>query len=181
MSISKKVLNMRAKELGNGSPKEVLCKANEDLSPDFNKYAFVTALYGILEFSTGRFTFCRAGHEAPILFKSGMQGQAFDTKGMPLGTDIGKRFHFFLEEKTIHIAPDDYLLLCTDGLAESRNEREGIFSRARLLFSVGQVKPSMTCREALHRILQTVEEFSGGRSQEDDITAILLHRIAPGR
>ena len=177
MGICKKVLQIRAKEIGNGSPKAVLCKANSDLVPDFHKYAFVTALYGILHLQTGRFTFARAGHEAPITFGPGPQQSCLSTRGMPLGVDTGKRLQLALEEQSVEILPGGFILFCTDGLAEARNDRGQVYSRQRLLFTIGQVRRSSTCREALETVLDSVSEFSAGRPYEDDVTAILLHRL----
>jgi len=177
MGISKKVINLRAKQIGNGSPRQVLCHANADLIGDFHKYAFVTALYGILNLESGNFTFARAGHEMPVLFGPGPFKTIVDSKGIPLATDAGKLFDRMLEEKTMQIQKGASLFLCTDGIAECWNNRGLQYSRERLLFTLGQSKRNLSCREVLDGILQSVNDFASGNPQEDDMTAILLKRL----
>jgi serine phosphatase RsbU (regulator of sigma subunit)/ABC-type transporter Mla MlaB component len=177
MGISKKVLSIRAQEVGNGSPLEVLLRANRDLVPDFKRNSFVTVLYGILDPPTGRFTFARAGHEHPILFGAGSGCTTVQSRGVPLGTDLGGRAPHLFEEKTVEIPPGGYLFLSTDGLAESRNDRGTIFSRNRLLFLLSQIALAPSARTVLDRVVQSVKEYCGTRAHEDDVTTILLHRM----
>jgi serine phosphatase RsbU (regulator of sigma subunit) len=177
MGISKKVIHLRAKQIGNGSPKQVLCHANADLVGDFHKYAFVTALYGILNLKTGSFTFARAGHEMPILFGPGQFKTILQSKGIPLATDAGKHFDRILEEKTVTIEKGVSLFLCTDGIAECWNNRGLQYTRERLVFTLAQSKRNLACREVLDGVLQSVNDFASGSPQEDDMTAILLRRL----
>lgn len=178
MGISKKVLNIRAQEVGDGSPLEALLRANRDLVPDFKKYSFVTVLYGILHPSSGRFTFARAGHEHPVLFGPGIQGTTVEARGVPLGASLGGREGLLFEEKTVEIPAGGYMLLTTDGLAESRNDRGTIYSRERLLFALRSIAPAPSAHTVLERILQSARDYCGTRPPDDDVTTILVHRLA---
>ena len=177
MGITKKIINLRARSIANGSPREVLCQANADLIPDFHKYAFVTVLYGVLDLSTGRFTFARAGHEIPILFGPGPEQKAIVTRGMPMASDASQRFANSLEEACIEIPPGGSLFLCTDGLPESKNEKGQPYTREKLRYSISLVKSGLACRDVLDSILHSVNDHGGGRPQDDDITAILVQRL----
>ena len=176
MGITKKVTILRARGADNGSPRDVLIQVNADLHGDFNKYAFVTALYGVLDLPTGRFTFARAGHETPVVFGGEMAPQVIACSGIPLCTDAGRNFNRLLEEKTVEIPRGGHLLLFTDGLPECWNQRGACFTRERLLFLLGQMKTDAACQPLLDRILQSISEFADGRAQEDDMTAILVKR-----
>ncbi len=174
MGICKKVLNLRAKEAGRGSPREVLLRAHRDLAPDFHRCSFVTALYGILELPTGRFTFCRAGHEPPIVFGPDIPPRPIESRGAILGAKIHQGDE--LEDKSVEVPPGGYVLLYTDGLPELMDSRGAVYTRDRLLFSLGQVTPELSCREALNAILRSAQGFAEGEPQADDITTILFCR-----
>lgn len=174
MGICKKVLNLRAREVGHSSPREALLRAHRDLAPDFHRCSFVTALYGIVELSTGRFTFCRAGHEPPIVFGPDLAPRVVGSRGALLGAQIPKGD--YLEEVSIEIPRGGYVLLYTDGLPELMDSRGAIYTRQRLLFSLGQVTPELSCREALNVILRSAQGFAEGEPQADDITTILFCR-----
>lgn len=181
MGISKKVLSIRAKEEGKGSPRRALCRANLDLASDFRRYSFVTVLYGILELGSGRFTFCRAGHEPPIVFAPELGAHAIETDGMPLGTELQRQFEALLEEKTVHVPPGGLLFFCTDGLPERKNGKAALYSRDRLVFELGRVDFGRSCQGIQEIILAGAEDFADGIPQEDDITTILVRRKGRGR
>ena len=176
MGITKKVISIRATN-GELSPYQVLCQVNNDLVGDFNKYNFSTALYGILHLPSGRFTFARAGHEVPLMF-SPNYCQAVESKGIPLGIDTGTTFCHMLEEKTVELRRGSFLLLCTDGLAECMNNRGSSYTRERLQYALRDVREDATAVQFLEEFLHSIQEFAGGRSQEDDMTAIVVQRNA---
>ncbi|MGQ9591444.1 MAG: PP2C family protein-serine/threonine phosphatase, partial [Planctomycetota bacterium] len=181
MGISKKVLHLRASEAGSASPREALARANRDLAPDFDRYSFVTVLYGILEFSTGRFTFSRAGHEPPVVFGRDAPPRVLESRGGALGARLEKGGGFVLEDRSVDLTAGEYVFLYTDGLPELRNARGALYTRDRLVFSLGQVIPEFTCPDALDAILRSAQEFAEGAPQEDDITTILVCRRESGR
>jgi serine phosphatase RsbU (regulator of sigma subunit) len=177
MGISKKVIQLRAQSSEFKTPYQVFRQSNADLLGDFSRNAFVTALYGVLELSTGAFTFVRAGHEVPVIVDADGKQTVLSPKGMPLGIDSGKNFDRILEETSVQLPKGGFLFLYTDGLAECWNPRGACYTRDRLLFSLSQIKTSRGCQEVLDRILRAISEFAADRAQEDDMTAILLKRM----
>jgi len=51
------------------SPKEVLEAVNKSLSVNNDACIFVTAIFGVYNIKTGKFTFVNAGHNPPLLKK----------------------------------------------------------------------------------------------------------------
>lgn len=175
MGITKKVLRLRANS-AEKPPAIALSEANEDLVSDFNRYTFASALYGVLEIPTGRFRFARAGHEAPVII--GPQRTLIpDSKGIPLGIDTGRNFCHILEEKCVEMQKGEFLFLCTDGLAECWNTRGVSYTRERLRYYLQSNQYGATAKSLLDGLIQSINEFSGGRPQEDDMTAILVQRL----
>ncbi len=177
MGITKKVIRIRAVDDTSNSPRSVLCKASKDVSEDFSPASFVTVLYGILDTTNGMFTFTRAGHEHPIII--GPEPASMETitsKGMPLGMDKLIKLEPALDETTIQLAEGACLLLCTDGLPEARSEKGVLYSRDRLDFDLKGVSADTSCQEILELISRSLDDFTGGAPQEDDITVVLVKR-----
>ena len=57
---------MRAAVLQTDSPAEALRQVNDLLYPDCEQGMFVTAVYGVLDLKTGKFTYANAGHNPPL-------------------------------------------------------------------------------------------------------------------
>ena len=177
MGISKKLISIRAQDSRFETPSSVLAQVNVDVTKDLNRQTFVTALYGVLDIPSGKFCFARAGHEVPILFYPGQTEISVESKGVALGLGIERYFNSQIEDVTVTLEPSWCLLLCTDGLSECRNQKEAIYSRERLVFELSQSDPRKTPAQILHRLLDTLETFSEGHAQEDDMTAILVQRL----
>lgn len=177
MGITKKVIQLRARDPDEASPGTVLRRTNRDFVGDFNRNSFVTVLYGTLDLGTGVFTYARAGHEMPIIFGPKHPALAIPSGGIPLGIDGGKHFDASLEEKSLTIPPGGYLFLYTDGLPECWSSRGSCYTRERLQFSVRQTNASLDCQQTLDAILAPISDFAGDRAQEDDMTAILIKRL----
>ena len=151
--------------------------ASKDISEDFKRSSFVTSLYGVLDANTGEFTFARAGHEHPIILGPAPgQHNIVESQGSPLGLDRVCDLSVALEERTIEIAEGSFLVLTTDGLPEARNEKKTQYTRERLFFDLAKVSKDMSCKQVLRIIRDSLQSFTNGASQEDDITLILIKR-----
>ncbi len=76
----------------------------------------------------------------------------------------------------LHLDPNDILVIYTDGLTDAENPAGDMFEEDRLVQLIKEVGNSGA--EALEmRILESIEEFTQGMAQTDDITLMLLQRI----
>lgn len=155
------------------SPGEVLERANNLLFPDIPPKMFVTCLYAILDPATGRLEYANAGHDLPYLSHDG-QASELRATGMPLG--LMPDMHY--EEKEVHMARGDTLLLYSDGLVEAHNPQRDMFSFPRLMSLVGQHGDTGALIEYL---LNELRAFTGiGWEQEDDVTLVTLQHTGVG-
>ena len=155
------------------SPGEVLERANNLLFPDIPPKMFVTCLYAILDPITGRLEYANAGHDLPYLSHDGVATELRAT-GMPLG--LMPDMHY--EEKEVHMATGDTLLLYSDGLVEAHNPAREMFSFPRLMSLVGQYGNTGALIEYL---LNELRAFTGiGWEQEDDVTLVTLQHTGDG-
>jgi sigma-B regulation protein RsbU (phosphoserine phosphatase) len=80
-----------------------------------------------------------------------------------------------LEEKAVQLDPGDLVLLYTDGISEAMDSNGNLYGDRRI-----QTQLSRSAQEtptiALDSLQKDIAAFSKGRSQADDLTALLLKR-----
>jgi len=147
---------------------EVIARVNQALCRDTLDAEFATLWYGTLDHTTGRLTYCNAGHEPPLLVRDGKLHR-LDEGGMIVGVDPEQLY----EKGIFHLQPGDMLLLFTDGLTDAMNLQDQRFGKERaekLLLEVAD----RSANDALNHILWTVRQHTGPRRAPDDTTLLLL-------
>lgn len=154
------------------TPHEAFILANNELCDGNDAGMFVTAFLGILELSTGKFTYVNAGHNQPLLKRAGGKYEWLQTKaGFVLAGMQGMIYQEF--ETTFN--PGDRLLLYTDGVTEALNKDEELFGDARLEEVLNSAESqNTTVTELLGKIKLALDEFALGVEQADDITMLAL-------
>ena len=151
-------------------PARLLSAVNSRLNEETDPSMFVTAFCGLLNLRNGRLLYSNAGHEPPLIIRSGKPVERLKSKsGVPLGA---LRSFKYVVEKTV-LEPGDGVLLFTDGVTEASNRREELFSIHRLLEVVercGPSEPSYIVQE----VADSVDQFAEGTSQSDDIAMVCV-------
>ncbi|MDQ6750627.1 MAG: SpoIIE family protein phosphatase, partial [Actinomycetota bacterium] len=170
MSATRSLLRAAAQRLI--EPGEVLARVNDQLCPDMPKAMFVTCLYGVLDYDSGRLRFANAGHDVPYV-KTADGVDELRARGMPLGLMPGMDY----EEKETTLAPGDSVLLHSDGIVESHDPERDMFGFPRLKDTVARASGE---EDLIDRVLSELAAFTGpDTAQEDDITMVTLRR-SPG-
>ena len=128
---------------------------------------FVTLFYAVL-YPDGRLVYCNAGHNAPVLVTASGVSR-LDTGGMVVGLFDGVPF----DEGTAILQPADYLVLFSDGVSEAMNGDEEEYGDDRLLECLAGMTGS-ACEPRLQEIFASVERFTAGAPQHDDVTAMVV-------
>jgi sigma-B regulation protein RsbU (phosphoserine phosphatase) len=129
----------------------------------------VTAFYGVLQRSTGRLTYVNAGHEHPLLLHPDGTLTSLDSRGRFLGMIE----ELELPEYTAELRSGHRLLLFSDGVPDAVNRDGHQFGRWRLanLMRAQQNRPA---RVIVDNIAATLRNWSGGGSQFDDLTFMVV-------
>ncbi len=127
----------RTQAPGNFDVRDVLSRVNTFISEDLRRDMFVTCVYGILEVSTKRFQWARAGHETLLLAHSDHTVEMLSPEGFALGIIGAPEFSDLLEVETIELHAGDRVLMFTDGLTEAMNSAGEEFGMDRVLESLG--------------------------------------------
>jgi sigma-B regulation protein RsbU (phosphoserine phosphatase) len=124
--------------------------------------------FGILG-DSGRMEFINAGHPSPILLRQGTAEQAFTEGSLPVGLLAEAQF----STTTVQLEPNDTLVLFSDGVTEAMNPEEEFYEVARL-GAVLQGKNDMPLDDLQKVVLESLENFTRGVPQADDLTLLLV-------
>ena len=134
---------------------------------------FVTLFYGVLR-PDGRLTYCNAGHNPPILARAGGGVDRLDVGGMAIGFFDGVPF----AEGTTTLRADDHLVVFSDGVTEALNAAEEEFGDDRLVACLAEANEN-GAEPLLQHVFASVERFTAGAPQHDDVTAMVVAYRAP--
>jgi sigma-B regulation protein RsbU (phosphoserine phosphatase) len=129
---------------------------------------FATFCYARLDCGARRLTYSNAGHNPPLLVRSGGSFERLTEGGMVLGVFPDNAYG----QAELSLAPGDRLVFYTDGITEVRNQAGEEFGEDRLAESAIAARGEKAdgVRDA---ILTAVTTFSGG-AFEDDATLIVV-------
>jgi len=153
-------------------PETVFFAANGRILRDARARLFVTAFFAILDQSTGILTYSNAGHNPPYLVRAGEgRVQGLEATGMPIGIEENAVW----EQHKIQLEPGDVLVLYTDGIPDTINERGESFEEERL---IEIVRENLNCpaHEIQAQVIDRIYSYMGNAAQVDDITLMILAR-----
>jgi len=146
---------------------KILKKVNNLLYESTEEDKFVSAIYGVLDTGKRVFTYANAGHNPPILFRRGGEIKYLETGGIVLGW----LYNSVYQEDRIKLAPEDILVMYTDGVTEAINQQGEEFGVNRLLEIIkGNI--NLTARALRLKIVEEVRSFAP--SQGDDLTLVVV-------
>ncbi|MEP7188902.1 MAG: SpoIIE family protein phosphatase [Roseiflexaceae bacterium] len=167
---------LRAEAARATTPAAALRETNQHLAEISTAGMFITILYGVLTFSTGEFSYARAGHELPLLWNaSGAALAPIRANGQPLGILPDPA----IDVQTLRLPPGGTLLLFSDGVTEATNAQGGFFGLESVQATV-QAHPGMPAQQLCDQLVDTLTAYRGTSPQADDIT-LLAVRAAPER
>jgi sigma-B regulation protein RsbU (phosphoserine phosphatase) len=168
MAVSRTII--RAAALTGLPPDKCMEYSNDLLSKENISDMFVTVFYGILNTKTGEIIYSNAGHNPPcILKKDGTVVETELTHDIVLGIMEDVKF----KTKNISLKQGDTIYLYTDGVTEAMNKKYELYSEKRLEKELIKLKDSSP-QEIINSIISSVEEFTKGAEQSDDITMLTL-------
>lgn len=159
------------------STSDTLFSINNALYQSTELEKFATMLFGVLHIDTGNFNYTNAGHNPPYIYRANStEPQSLEIGGTVLG--IIKDANY--SEGNFQLLSGDVLVLYSDGVTETHNEKGELFGIERLHKIVYEYmannKSGIKARELLNRIYESVHDFSSVVSFNDDFTIVVIYK-----
>lgn len=164
---------LRASTESGANVVDVLRKVNDLLFEMNASGLFVTVIYGVLNRTSGEFHYARAGHELPLLLHA--DGEISMPK-MGLGVPLGMFENPALDEQTILIPQGGFMLLYSDGSADTRNEEGKRFGDKGFHAAVKQFGVNGSAQQACQGVYDCLVEYQENVPQFDDVTLLAVRR-----
>lgn len=129
---------------------------------------YATMFFGILD-PDGRLGFINAGHPSPMLVRCGTVQEAFTEGSFPVG--LVPDAHY--TAASIQLEPNDTLVLFSDGVTEAMDPDQQLYGVARLREVLTGQAEDCALDTLQKRILESVETFTRGAPQADDLTLLI--------
>lgn len=135
---------------------------------------FVSLFYiELLSDGSGFCTYCNAGHNSPILFRSKSNSIKLLESTGPL---IGPAYNSKFNTSIINIEKDDFIVIYTDGITEAMDEKENFYGEERLIDKVLSLK-DRSAKEISQLLIEDVQKFSANAPYSDDKTIVTIKRL----
>ncbi|MFN9372906.1 MAG: SpoIIE family protein phosphatase [Planctomycetaceae bacterium] len=151
---------------------EILTQVNDDLCRSLPVDSFVTMFLAEVDLGSQTLSYLGAGHEA-LLVNSAGEVQRLCAAQCPLGINPVADF---AEVTSLPIRPGDLLVLFTDGILETMNDRDEQFGMERVARVICDHRHG-TPQQIIDCLFDAMAGFTGSRTYADDATVVVV-RIA---
>ncbi len=153
------------------APHIAFAKVSSLLHESIEDNKFITAIYGILDYTNRTFVFSNAGHNPPLLIKPNGEYRYVEYGDVPLGmfADIHYHQHF------IRFEPGQVLVLYTDGITEAANPTGEEYGQDRLAKRVLEgLQIRLPAKQLIDHIRKGVADFTERKFLDDDGTLFII-------
>jgi sigma-B regulation protein RsbU (phosphoserine phosphatase) len=148
-------------------PREVTDQLNAYFQSSSSKGDFITFMYGIINMETGRFTYTRAGHPAPIVISQNRVVHLKDKGDIPIG--IIPQYGYI--DNKLDLKSGDRIFLYTDGVPEAGN-RDGVrFGEVAMSNFLAETS-GKPIEESVAGLLKILMKWQGESQQADDMSIL---------
>jgi serine phosphatase RsbU (regulator of sigma subunit) len=149
-------------------PARVFSHINDFLCKHTEVGRYATMFFGMLD-REGNLDYFNAGHPSPLLIRRGEVIEIFTEGSFPVGLIPDAKYEAVRET----LEPGDTLVLFSDGVTEAADLEERMFGVPRLSEALaGQHEAPLD--QLQKRVMDSVENFSRGANQADDITLLFI-------
>lgn len=144
---------------------------NDRLCSNNDGGLFVTAFSGVLDLTRGIFRYVNAGHNPPLLRR---HGQNFEELPLELNFVLGGWEDWQYVQQEIQLEAGDTIFFYTDGVTEAANLSGKLYSLERLQKFLNEREKNSSAKKILDDIHESLQNFSVGAEQSDDVTMIAI-------
>ena len=149
-------------------PAQVFNHINQFLCEHEEVARYATMFLGILD-REGRFEFINAGHPSPFLLRRGEIDEPFTDGSYPVGLMPDAAY----TAARLNLVPGDTLVLFSDGVTEAMDPDDNMYGGPRLREVLSDLHEA-SLDHLQKTVLASIETFTRGAAQADDITLLLV-------
>jgi phosphoserine phosphatase RsbU/P len=147
-------------------PAEVVGLLNRRFPFDPATGQFFTIVYGVLDVTTGEFTYVTAGHPGPIIVPADGPACTHQDSGFLVGLSDTP-----YEEQTLRLASGDRLYLLSDGVPEAQGAKSEPFGFDRLLDVLARAR-SGPLDASVSGLAKELGQWCNGAGFRDDVSVL---------
>jgi sigma-B regulation protein RsbU (phosphoserine phosphatase) len=149
-------------------PESIVAGVNRDVCR-MESAPMASLFLGRLDPITGRLDYCSAGHPPALLLRANRGMKSLSEGGLLLGVSPKAPY----VRGCVKLGPGDVLLVYSDGILESRNDKDEEFGYARL---EGELLRAQTdsVDAMLFSVLGAVQDFAAPRPLVDDMSLVIV-------
>jgi sigma-B regulation protein RsbU (phosphoserine phosphatase) len=132
---------------------------------------YFTMFCGVIDTASGELTYCQAAYPSPYYVDEEGAVDMVGNGGFPVALLPSMTY----ENNSIHLAQGGTLVVCSDAVTEAENEKNAPFGLDRLKRMVGTM-PYVGAKQMPETIVQSLTDWRGGNTLEDDLTVVALKR-----
>ncbi len=149
-------------------PARVFNHINKFLCEHSEVGRYATMFFGVLS-RNGDLEYINAGHPSPLLLRNGKLAEPFTEGSTPVGLIPDADY----KAACVRLETGDTLVLFSDGVTEAADPDEQLFGIPRLRDALANLHDS-PLDHLQKAVFDSVENFTRGASQADDITLLLV-------
>lgn len=166
---------VRAQSQARSTISEVMGEINQYIFENSPPNKFLTLFYAELDPETGTLAYSNGGHNPPMMVRQNGDVERLETGGLPIGMMQGVAY----EQAIVTFEPGDVLVIYSDGITESVNERDEEFEEDRLI-EVVKNNAGRSASGIRDRIDEALSRFVGTTAPVDDMTLMIIKRTDSG-
>ena len=174
MTTARGFLRMRAAQPGDAG--QIITDMNRHLAKDvIESGRFMTLFFITLDPDSSQLQWVRAGHDPALVYDPGEDRfENLMGKGSALGVDD---MIPYAHESYDGLTPGKMVILGTDGIWESFNAEGKMYGKERLKRIIRE-NASRSAKDIVDAVFADIDDFTSGRRVEDDITLVIIKRLA---
>lgn len=149
-------------------PAAVLRRLHDLVAETSRRRMLVTVAVVLLDYRARRAIVASAGHPPVILARADGTVEVLELWAPPLGV----RLPVAIPQRTIEFRSGDIFVLHSDGIYETRNDRDETYGLERLA-EVVRAQRNQSAESLRDAIVTDVERFRGTATPEDDVTVVV--------
>ena len=152
-------------------PSAVLAAMHRTLSKTGGPRAFMSCFVAVLDPATGCLDYADAGHPFPLVRRASGAIEELGEGALPLGLGPARDF----DEASTTLLPGDRLVLYSDGIPEAIGA-SGDFGFDAVRAMIAEPGAAQSIHD---RLLDAVRRHLGDEPLRDDVTLVVIDRVAP--